>query len=391
MKNSILLALAFILAFILALASSARADLCPKHKGSAFITSVGECRECKGFTSSGAFKLCKKCSTKLAQCEACSADLKAGVKPSGPDKKEDIEKGKPAVHRAPNGKEFPAHWGPPPRAQTRDLRPLPGGYGQGSGTLATWIQKNLDADAKDPNRGKGADAANPDLAKVKAALEAWAKTREACMGNYSYTVRFQSAFGFGHTTTLVVEGNKIAERKFVEFNREPSLFDPNAAVNPNGYLEKGDAVGRNSKGARALTLDQVYADAAKIAARQLAEHERRYVRVNNDGLLLSCFTVDTRIADDTPAVGINVDTISLAPAPKDKEGEKPVIHRAPNKKEFPAHWGQPPQIQTRDLRPLPGGYGSGSGTLAKWIQMNLDKDAAKAGEKKDLPKPAPKQ
>ena len=43
---------------------------------------------------------------------------------------------------------------------------------------------------------------------------------------------------------------------------------------------------------------------------------------------------------------------------------------------FPAHWGEPPRAQTRDLRPLPGGYGMGSGTLAKWIQQNLDKDAA---------------
>ena len=30
--------------------------------------------------------------------------------------------------KAPNGKEFPDHWGDPPLRQTRDLRPLPGGY-----------------------------------------------------------------------------------------------------------------------------------------------------------------------------------------------------------------------------------------------------------------------
>lgn len=47
---------------------------------------------------------------------------------------------------------------------------------------------------------------------------------------------------------------------------------------------------------------------------------------------------------------------------------------APEKKPFPAHWGDPPKIQTRDLRNLPGGYGKGSGTLAKWIQKNLDED-----------------
>jgi len=42
---------------------------------------------------------------------------------------------------------------------------------------------------------------------------------------------------------------------------------------------------------------------------------------------------------------------------------------------FPAHWGEPPAMQTMDLRPLPGGYGTGSGTLASWIQLHLDKDA----------------
>jgi hypothetical protein len=60
---------------------------------------------------------------------------------------------------------------------------------------------------------------------------------------------------------------------------------------------------------------------------------------------------------------------------------KPFVELAeatPARKPFPAHWGEPPRIQTRDLRELPGGYGTGSGTLAKWIQDNLDKDAAAA-------------
>ncbi|MDB4711519.1 hypothetical protein OAF35_02490 [Verrucomicrobiales bacterium] len=56
---------------------------------------------------------------------------------------------------APNGKPFPTHWGQPPLRQTRDLRILPAGYGRGSGTLARWIQENLEADAKDPGRAKG--------------------------------------------------------------------------------------------------------------------------------------------------------------------------------------------------------------------------------------------
>lgn len=71
------------------------------------------------------------------------------------------------------------------------------------------------------------------------------------------------------------------------------------------------------------------------------------------------------------------------PAVKVKSGTLPAafpdaVANAPKK--FPTHWGEPPAVQTRDMRPLPGGFGEGSGTLAKWIQDNLDKDAvAKAG------------
>lgn len=56
-------------------------------------------------------------------------------------------------------------------------------------------------------------------------------------------------------------------------------------------------------------------------------------------------------------------------------------------KEFPQHWGEPPAIQTKDLRQLPGGYGMGSGTLAKWIEtkMEADKNAAVADDSKVTP------
>ena len=42
---------------------------------------------------------------------------------------------------------------------------------------------------------------------------------------------------------------------------------------------------------------------------------------------------------------------------------------------YPAHWGEQPQIQTRDIRELPAGFGQGSSTLAKWIQTHIDEDA----------------
>ena len=47
---------------------------------------------------------------------------------------------------------FPKHWGSPPKIQTRDYRKLPGDYGYGSSTLASWIIENL---KKDKEKEKG--------------------------------------------------------------------------------------------------------------------------------------------------------------------------------------------------------------------------------------------
>ena len=54
---------------------------------------------------------------------------------------------------------------------------------------------------------------------------------------------------------------------------------------------------------------------------------------------------------------------------------------------FPPHWGKPPLAQTKDPRPLPGDFGTGSSTLAHWVERNIKADREKA----DKPKPQPKR
>ena len=63
--------------------------------------------------------------------------------------------------------------------------------------------------------------------------------------------------------------------------------------------------------------------------------------------------------------------------------KSPAISKPADRKPFPKHWGEPPRLQTRDLRPLPHGFGMGSSTLASWILKNVEAD------KKRNPKPAP--
>tara|TARA_R110000824_G_C14697027_1_gene622206 strand:- start:230 stop:475 length:246 start_codon:yes stop_codon:yes gene_type:complete len=45
------------------------------------------------------------------------------------------------------------------------------------------------------------------------------------------------------------------------------------------------------------------------------------------------------------------------------------IYLSPSGKAFPAYWGKPPEIQTKDYVPLPNGFGHGSSTLLYWIQV----------------------
>ena len=55
----------------------------------------------------------------------------------------------------------------------------------------------------------------------------------------------------------------------------------------------------------------------------------------------------------------------------------PTIYYSPNGKAFPTWWGSPPEIETKDYRLLPHGYGHGSSTHYHWIEKNKKEDQEK--------------
>jgi len=68
--------LCFVGLAVFGFAGVARADLCDQCEGKFFNTAIGKCTVCGGQTPSTAMKLCKTCSAKLGQCEACRVKLK---------------------------------------------------------------------------------------------------------------------------------------------------------------------------------------------------------------------------------------------------------------------------------------------------------------------------
>jgi len=100
------------------------------------------------------------------------------------------------------------------------------------------------------------------------------------------------------------------------------------------------------------------------------EHEILF-SLREDGVEMDKFVLASRMEFKPEGKG---------PAEKLKSGPAPaafaeVAEAAPAAKAYPQHWGEPPPVQTMDYVPLPGGYGNGSSTLAKWIQAHLDQDA----------------
>ena len=261
----------------------------------------------------------------------------------------------------------------------------------------------------------------------------WQKLKDKHQGNYSYTKKWSSWSGFGHTTTIIVSKNRVTERKFESIGAPHPDGRP---VDKNRWAERGDFIGSASdtQAHPAKTLDLLYAEAKELLAKPIPPFYKGVLRLNEQGLLLCCYTQDTRIADDAPVSGVHITSITLGnqkslppsetplsfeqwvangkklpegmmfiggtPWFNESTGQKRTAQEVyqmvygkkgktpptqpnrpqlkPNKrKPFPKHWGDPPRRQTRDLRPLPGGYGMGSGTLGRWIQENLDRDQGK--------------
>lgn len=176
--------------------------------------------------------------------------------------------------------------------------------------------------AKGATQRRDAKAVNAETAKLKASLGKWEELKQECDGNYRYFVRTSSFSGFTTETEIVVQNNKVTGRRYKETKGFGGAGPLPIAPPPEGepvkpappkykWTERFDEVGKNKEGAAAKTLDELYEEAQVVIARELPEFERRYVRFDDQGLLKSCFTVDTRIADDAPTKGVMISEIRL--------------------------------------------------------------------------------
>jgi len=158
----------------------------------------------------------------------------------------------------------------------------------------------------------GDHASRQDAERLERSLAAWGDAKRRCGGDYVYVVRFTSAFGFGHATTVTVRGNRVAERKFERWG-QPEPGKPPGAATPE-WVETGADIGSHAEpsAAGAKTIDEWYAIAKTVVDKPLAPHEVRSLAIDGRGLLQACTIRDTRIADDAPMNGVPPFEMTLA-------------------------------------------------------------------------------
>jgi len=158
----------------------------------------------------------------------------------------------------------------------------------------------------------GDDASRQDAERLERSLAAWGDAKRRCGGDYAYVVRFTSAFGFGHATTVTVRGNRVTERKFERWG-QPEPGKPPGAATPE-WVETGADIGSHAEpsAAPAKTIDEWYAIAKTVVDKPLAPHEVRSLAIDGRGLLQACTIRDTRIADDAPMNGVPRFELTLA-------------------------------------------------------------------------------
>jgi hypothetical protein len=148
------------------------------------------------------------------------------------------------------------------------------------------------------------DTSKQDAERLERSLAAWAEAKATCGGNYSYVVRFTSAFGFGHATTITVRDGTVVERRFEQWGR-PGAGPPPGAPQP-AWVETGKDIGSHADAgaAQARTVDELYALAKTVVETKVGPHEVRSLGIDARGLLQQCSVRDTRIADDAPRNGV---------------------------------------------------------------------------------------
>ncbi|WP_066633574.1 hypothetical protein [Labilibacter marinus] len=123
----------------------------------------------------------------------------------------------------------------------------------------------------------------------------WNDMKKENGNSYEYETTFTSWTGFGSTTTFKVEEGVVTERTYTEFNADEGA---SGEIQLESYKEVGDEVGDHEKGAKPVSIDELYESCASEFLVACPCDNTLYFETESNGLMNLCGFVPDGCQDD---------------------------------------------------------------------------------------------
>lgn len=141
---------------------------------------------------------------------------------------------------------------------------------------------------------KDDDSKTTHVKNYKESLNKWAELKAKNGNSYTYKTTFVSWVGGGSTTELKVENGKVTGRSYQQF----IIDNTGQRTIIDSYTETTSEVGTHQKGARPLTIDELYSSC--LGEFLIADDKTNtlYFETDANGIMSSCGFVPDNCADD---------------------------------------------------------------------------------------------
>ena len=137
--------------------------------------------------------------------------------------------------------------------------------------------------------------------KFSNSQSAWTELKNENGSSYTYTSGFSSFSGFRSTTEIKVVDGQVAQRSYTAFN------DMNEEI--ESYVETGEEIGKDERGAAAVTIDELYTSCASEYLSVNSDKNEIFFETGDAELMTLCGFVPKNCADDC-FQGVRINTFT---------------------------------------------------------------------------------
>lgn len=137
--------------------------------------------------------------------------------------------------------------------------------------------------------------------ELATSLANWKTLKTQNSNHYTYASTFGSFSGFAWRTTFEVKDDVVVKRQY----EETKVDDAGKTSTTVIWTEQGDEVGKNEQGAKARTLEEVYAFCKDEVLNQNPFSNTLILELEDNSILKTCYYIPNGCQDDCSS-GLNV-------------------------------------------------------------------------------------